>query len=91
VLKNYPTEIELLSITGVAHLLTNNNNKALSYFLQAEKLNPKDYIVLNNIAKTYAVLGDKSKAIKYYELAAKFGDATSKEMSAEAIQKLKKE
>ena len=42
--------------------------------MKAKKINPKDYIVLSNIAQAYKLKGDKNNAIKYYELTVKYGD-----------------
>lgn len=90
VLKYYPDNIEILSTTAVANLLTKNYDKAIGYLKHAEKLNPKDFIVLNNIAQGYKLKGDKENAIKYYELTAKYGDERAKQDAKKAITELKK-
>lgn len=88
-LKDY-TNIEILSTTSVALMLTKSYDKAIEYLKQAEKLNPKDYIVLNNIAQGYKLKGDKTNAIKYYELTEKYGDEQAKQQARENIKQLKK-
>ncbi len=88
-LKYYPNNIEILSTTAVANMLTKNYDKALGYLKQAEKLNPKDFIVLNNIAQGYELKGDKENAIKYYELTEKYGDEQAKQQARQEIKKLK--
>ena len=85
----YYTHIEILSTTAVALMLTKNYDKAIGYLKQAEKLNPKDFIVLNNIAQGYKLKGDKANAIKYYELSAKYGDERAKDDAKRNIQELK--
>lgn len=85
----YYSNIEILSTTSVALMLTKNYDKALVYLLQAEKLNPKDYIVLNNIAQGYKLKGDKANAIKYYELTEKYGDEQAKQQARQNIKALK--
>jgi len=88
-LKYYKNSVEILSTTAVALMLTKNYDKAIDYLKQAEKLNPKDYIVLNNIAQGYKLKGDKANAIKYYELTAKYGDEQAKEDAKRNIKELK--
>jgi len=90
-IKLYPKKVEILSITAVAHLLTKSYDPALSYLLEAEKINPKDYIVLNNIAQAYKLKGDKENAIKYYELTEKYGDDQAKQQARKYIKELKKQ
>lgn len=89
-LKYYHNAIEILSTTSVALLLTKNYDKAIEYLKQAEKLNPQDYIVLNNIAQGYKLKGDKLNAIKYYELTEKYGDEQAKLQARQNIEELKK-
>lgn len=88
-LKYYPDDVEILSTTAVANTLTKNYDKALEYLQQAEKINPKDFIVLNNIAQAYKLKGDKENAIKYYQLTDKYGDEQAKQQSRQEIKKLK--
>lgn len=89
-LKYYPNAIEILSTTSVALLITKNYDKAIEYLKQAEKLNPTDFIVLNNIAQGYKLKGDKANAIKYYELTEKYGDERAKQEARQNIKELNK-
>jgi tetratricopeptide (TPR) repeat protein len=86
----YPKKVEILSITSVAHLLTKSYDTAIVYLKQAETINPKDYIVLNNIAQAYKMNGDKENAIKYYELTEKYGDDQAKQQARKNVKELKK-
>jgi len=88
-IKYYPNNVEILSTTAVANTLTKNYDVALVYLNQAEKINPKDFIVLNNIAQCYKLKGDKSNAIKYYVLTEKYGDDDAKEQARRNIKELK--
>jgi tetratricopeptide (TPR) repeat protein len=90
VLKYYPNHIESLSNISIVFLLKKQYDKALEPLLKAEKLNPKDYIVLSNIAQTYKLKGDNKNAIKYYELTLKQGDERAKKYAQEQINELKK-
>ena len=89
-LNYYPENVEILSTTSIALLLTENYDKAIQYLKKAEQINPKDYIVLNNIAQAYEIKGDKTNAIKYYELTEKYGDEQAKYQAQQNIQLLKK-
>ncbi|WP_424544631.1 tetratricopeptide repeat protein [Sphingobacterium siyangense] len=63
VLKYYPEHIESLSNISIVFMLQKQYDKTLGNLLKAEKLNPKDCIVLNNIAQTYKLKGDTINAI----------------------------
>jgi len=79
VLEYYPNHVESLSNLSVTYLLTGEYDKGIGPLLRAEKINPKDYIVLGNIAQGYKLKGDKIKAIEYYEKTAEYGDEKAKE------------
>jgi tetratricopeptide (TPR) repeat protein len=90
VLKYYPDHIESLSNLSIVYMLQKKYDKALEPLLKAEKLNPKDYIVLSNIAQAYKLKGDNKNAIKYYELTLKHGDDQAKKYAQGQIDELKK-
>jgi len=58
VLKHYPNHIPSLSNISISYLLTGKFDKAIETLLKAEKINPKDFIVLSNIAHGYNLKGD---------------------------------
>ncbi len=72
VLEFYPNHIESLSNLSITYLLTGEFDKGIESLLKAEKINPKDYIVLGNIAQGYKMKGNKKKAVEYYKKAVKF-------------------
>jgi len=90
VLKYYPDHVESLSNISIVFMLQKQYDKALAPLLKAEKLNPKDYIVLSNIAQAYKLKGDNKNAIKYYELTLKYGDDQAKKYAQGQIDELKK-
>lgn len=90
VLKYYPDHIESLSNLSIVYMLQEKYDEALESLLKAEKLNPKDYIVLSNIAHAYKLKGDTKNAIKYYELTIKHGDKQIKQYAKEQIKELEK-
>ncbi len=88
-LRLYPNNIKILSTTAISYMLTQEYDKAIRHLKQAEKIDPTDFIVLNNIAEGYKRMGDKENAIKYFELTAKYGDERAKKSAAEALRQLK--
>jgi tetratricopeptide (TPR) repeat protein len=90
VLKYYPEHIESLSNISIVFMLQKQYDKALDTLLKAEKLNPKDCIVLNNIAQTYKLKGDTINAIKYYKLTIQYGDDQAKNYANGQIEELLK-
>lgn len=89
VLKHLPKNVPNLSNLAIVYILTDENDKALEVLLRAEKVNPKDAIVLNNIATTYRNMGNKEKAIKYYQLTIQYGNRDEVEFAEEQIALLK--
>jgi tetratricopeptide (TPR) repeat protein len=89
VLAHYPNHIESLSNLSIAYLVSKQYDKALVPLLKAEKLNPKDYIVLNNIAYAYKESGDTKNAISYYNKVIQYGDAPAKAQAEQELSKLK--
>lgn len=90
ILKYYTNHIESLSNLSVTYLLTGEYDKGIEPLLKAEKINPKDYIVLSNIAQGYKLKGDKEKAIEYYDKIVKFGDEQAKTYAKQQIEELRK-
>ncbi len=90
VLKYYPDHIESLSNIAIVYLLQKQYDKALESLLKAHKINPKDHVILGNIAHAYKLKGDNKKAIKYYKLLAKNGDEQAKKFAQEQIDELSK-
>jgi len=88
ILNHYPDHVESLSNLAVVYLLNEQYDQALQPLLKAEKINPKDAIVLNNIAQTYKLMGETKKAIKYYKRTIKYGDAETKDYAQEQIDRL---
>jgi tetratricopeptide (TPR) repeat protein len=89
VLKFHPDHIESLSNLAVVYLIQKEYDKALELLLKAENINPKDYIVLGNIAQAYKLKGDKANSIKYHELVLKYGSDEAKQNSKDQIKQLK--
>lgn len=90
VLKYYPNNVESLSNLSVTYLIKGEYDKGLEPLLKSEKINPKDYIILANIAQGYKMKGNKNKAIEYYEKVIKYGDDDMKDMAKQQIEELKK-
>ncbi len=91
ILKSYPDQVKSLSNLSVTHLLLGEYDKGIEALLKAEKINPKDPVVLSNIAHGYKMKGDKEKAIAYYKKIMAFGNAQEVSRAQEEIVKLKTE
>jgi tetratricopeptide (TPR) repeat protein len=90
-LKYYPNNVPIMSSTAVAYMLTQDYDKSIAYLKKAEALNPKDLIVINNLAHGYKLKGDKPAALKYYMLSEFLSDDKSKTYAQDEIKKLTKE
>lgn len=90
ILKYYPNHVASLSNISITYMLTNKYDKALQALLRAEKLAPKDHIVLSNIAQAYKLKGDKKDAIAYYKKTIKHGDERAIQYAKQQIEELSK-
>lgn len=90
ILKYYPNHIESLSNLAITYLLTQQYDNAIKPLLKAEKINPKDYIVLSNLAHAYKLKGDKKKSIEYYKKTIEYGDEQAKQYAEQQLKELKK-
>ena len=90
ILNYYPKHIPSLSNISITYLLTGEFDKGIKTLLKAEIIDPKNYIVLSNIARGYKLKGDKKKAIEYYEKTIQFGDEGAKKFAKQQIEELKK-
>lgn len=88
ILKYYPDNVEALNFLGVSYFFGSDYTKALEIFLKAEKINPKDAIVLFNIANIYSKQGDKIKARQYYENIINNCDEQAKEEATQLLKEL---
>ncbi|VXC13834.1 conserved hypothetical protein [Flavobacterium sp. 9AF] len=84
----FPNDIYVISTYGITFLLENKNKEALELYLKAEKINPEDPIVLNNIALIYERLENKKNAILYYNKLYDVGDEKTKAFAANKIKSL---
>ncbi|MRR29363.1 tetratricopeptide repeat protein [bacterium] len=85
VLKYYPNHVESMSNIAIVHLVRGEYDKALDELLPAEKLSPKDNVILNNIAEAYKRKSDKANAIRFYQKLIQYGDAKAKKYAKEQI------
>ena len=73
-LRLYPHDVFSLNIMAVTYHAMGQEDSALVWLLRAEKVNPRDALVLLNIADTYNRLGDRKKEKIYLKKATKYGD-----------------
>ncbi len=91
ILKHYPENVMSLSNASIIHLVREEYDKALEYLLIAEKVSPKDPVILGNIALVYHKTGELKKAIRYYEKLLQHGDENTKAFAEGKIIEIKKE
>lgn len=89
VLKIYPDHIESLSNISITYLLTGEYDKGIEALLKAEKIDPKDGVILSNIAHGYKLKGDIENSIKYYEKMLKLDNQRQVEFAKEQIEALR--
>ena len=90
VLEYYPNHVESLSNLAITYLLKEDYDNGIEVLQKAEKINPKDCIVLGNIAFAYKLKGDHEKAIEYYDKVLEYGDNETKEFARQQLEELKK-
>jgi tetratricopeptide (TPR) repeat protein len=69
-------------------LLVNEYDKAIEILLKAEKINPKDAVILGNIAHSYQEKGNKKKAVEYYKKVIQYGDVENAQRARDQLKKL---
>lgn len=89
-LKYYPNDVEALSDLSITYLLSGAYDEGINALLKAEKINPKDGIILGNIAQGYKLKGDIKRSISYFEKMLKLDDPASVSFATQQIEALKK-
>jgi len=88
ILKIYPNHIESFTNLSTTYLLLNEFDKAIENLFKALGINPKDIVVLSNLAHAYKLNGEKNKSIQYYNEIIKYGDKQSADFAKAQIQEL---
>ncbi len=91
VLKMYPDHVESLTNLAITYVITEKYELAIESLLKAEKINPKDTIVLLNLAHAFRLNGKINEAIGCYEKVKKVGDAEEIAYAEKQIEELKNE
>jgi len=84
----YPDSIFAYNFLAYSYILKNEKVKAIPILLKAEKINPSDFIILNNLERLYADTGDKQNAIIYLNKMISIGDEKQKTMAKKKLQEL---
>jgi tetratricopeptide (TPR) repeat protein len=90
ILNIYPNHIESLSNISITYLLTGDFENGIETLLRAEKIAPKDIVILANIAHGYKLSKNKEKSIEYYKKVIEHGDDQEKNFAKQQINLLKK-
>ena len=75
----YPGKIYFVNIMAVTYNMEGDYSNALKWLKKAEAINPKDVIVLLNIADTYYNLGDRAHDRKYLKKVLKLDDEDARD------------
>jgi tetratricopeptide (TPR) repeat protein len=74
---------------ALTYIVQRENDKALEYLLKAEKLAPKDVVVINNIAEIYGRIGNYPQAREYYGKMIQHGNEQDKAYAREKMERMK--
>lgn len=89
VLKIYPDNIPNLSNLANSYILEGQFDEALKHLLQAYKINPKDIVVINNIAHVYKLKKEGKRAIEFYEKLIALGSEEDIKFAQKQIDQIK--
>lgn len=87
-IKLFPKDMSAFNYYGMYYFEKNDAQNALQWFLKGENIAPKDSIVLINIGRTYAKLGDKKKSKQYYDKVISLGQNPYKDIAKDLISEL---
>ena len=77
--QQFPRYVENLNVVSITYQMVGEYSNALTWLLKAEKVSPKDGVILSNIADTYYFLGDKKNERKYLKKVVKYGNEEERE------------
>lgn len=89
IIELYPDVVYPYNNIAVVYYSRGNYQEALKYFTLAEEKNPRDTIVINNIAYLSMIMGDNKTALEYYEKLREYGNDEEKERAEQQIEELK--
>ncbi len=87
-IKDYPDLIYGYNNIGSILSVQGNNEKALTYFQEANKIDPQDILVLSNMVHTCISLKKNNDAVKYLNKIIEYGDEETKNWAKEKIKQL---
>ncbi len=85
----YPNNVQSINNIATSYSMAGDYANGLKYFLQAEKINPQDPVILLNIANVYKKTNKKAKAKEYYQRIGKLSDPQAQRIAKEQLEKLK--
>jgi tetratricopeptide (TPR) repeat protein len=86
----YPDNVYGYNNLGYYYVNQQNMSEAQKYFLLAEKINPKDVIVLANLAEISSRQNNASEAEKYYKKIIEYGNEDDRMWAEEKMKTLNK-
>jgi tetratricopeptide (TPR) repeat protein len=84
----YPKNVYAYNFLAYSYILKKDIKSALPILIEAEKIDAKDIVIINNIAKIYENLNDNKNAIVYWEKMAEYGDDEQKKVAETRIHDL---
>lgn len=91
IVKIYPEEVEVLSMTAVSFVLQQQYAQAVAYLKRAEHIRPRDVVVLNNLAEAYRLSGDKDASLRYLQLVELNGNPEQRSTARKQMKALRRE
>jgi len=87
-IKLFPNHNYAYNNMGTYYAIKKQYLEAITYYCKAENLEPKDTIVLSNIARCYEEIKDTEKAIVYYNKLKKYGNKNEIDYANKKLKKL---
>lgn len=87
-IKAYPKDLMAYNILAIYYITNGDADNALKYFLSAEKVNNKDAVVLFNIGRVYAEMGQNDKAREYLNKVIIYGTESEKNAAMSFLDRL---
>jgi tetratricopeptide (TPR) repeat protein len=84
----YPNNIFGYSNLAAYYIVKKDFNESLKHLIKAEKIDPNDIIIINNIAYCYKMINNKKMAKKYYNKMIQKGDKEAAEYAKKMLNEL---
>ena len=83
--QQFPRYTENLNMIAITYQMTKEYPSALTWLLKAEKVSPKDGVILANLSYIYYFLEDEKNVRKYLKKVVKYGDEEQREWAKQTL------